>query len=217
MSRQSIFISPTEFKSDKLVISEPEQIKTKKNFKMKISGISYLNNKDEPCDLFLSLPNVETYGPFPQYNFKSTSKNMKDISGYTISYSNEETNKLFQSIQNIISKKFKKCNIKPVFTKNKNDKETAYFKVKMNGENISTSFYSDKKCTKTMDGLDIVSKYGELTPMINIRSIYFGAHGSSDYNCSVQINIAKAIFKEKQNIVPDFTFDGSDNEEEYEG
>src|SRR6266496_4131199 len=212
MSRQSICISPTEFKSDKLVISEPEQIKTKKNFKMKISGISYLNNKDEPCELFLSLPNVETYGPFPQYNFNATSKALKDICGYTISYSNEETNKLFQSIQKLISRKFKKCNIKPVF----NDKETAYLKVKMNGDSISTRFYSDKKCTKSINGLDIVKKYGELTPMIQIRSIYFGSHGTSDYNCSLQINIAKAIFKEKQNIIPDFILDDTDNEEEYE-
>ena len=106
-------------------------------------------------------------------------------------------------------KKFKKCNIKPVF----NDKKTAYFKVKMNGDSISTRFYSDKKCTKSIDGLDLVSKYGELTPMIHLRSIYFGSHGTSDYNCSIQINIAKAIFHEKQNITPDFNFDDSDNEE----
>src|SRR6266496_670054 len=109
-----------------------------------------------------------------------------------------------------ISDRFIISDPKEIKTKNKNGKETAYFKVKMNGENISTSFYSDNKCTKT---IDIVSKYGELTPMINIRSIYFGAHGTSYYNCSLQINIAKAIFKEKQNIVPDFNFDDSDNEE----
>ena len=110
-------------------------------------------------------------------------------------------------------KKFKKCHIKPVFTKNKNGKETAYFKVKMNGENISTSFYSDKKCSKTIDGLDIVSRYGQLTPMIHIKSLYFGTHGSSDYNCSLQINIAKAIFKGKQNIIPDFILDDTDNDD----
>src|SRR6266496_6087208 len=109
MSRSTICIMPSKFKVDKLIISEHKEIKTKGNFKMKISEVSYLNNKNEHCDLFLSLPTVETYGPFPQYNFKSTSKNIKYISGYTISYSNEETNKLFQSIQKIISKKFKKC------------------------------------------------------------------------------------------------------------
>src|SRR6266581_912845 len=209
MSRSTICIMPSEFISDRFIISDPKVIKIKNSFKMKISEIYYINDQNQPSDLYISLPTVETYGPFPQYNFNSTSKNIKDISGYTISYSNEETNKLFQSIQKIISKKIKKCNIKPVF----NDKETAYLKVKMNSDNMVTRFYSDKKCIKTIDGLDIVSKYGELTPMINIRSIYFGSHGTSDYNCSLQINIAKAIFKEKQNIVPDFTFDDSDNEE----
>src|SRR6266496_4966374 len=213
MSRSTICIMPSEFISDRFIISDPKVIKIKNSFKMKISEIYYINDQNQPSDLYISLPTVETYGPFPQYNFKSTSKNMKDISGYTISYSNEETNKLFQSIQNIISKKFKKCTIKPVFTKNKNDKETAYFKVKMNGDNIATSFYSDKKCTKTIDGLDIVSKYGELTPMIHLRSIYFGSHGTSDYNSSLQISIAKAIFQEKKNITPEFNFDDSDNEE----
>src|SRR6266496_3334682 len=209
MSRPTICISPTEFKVDKLIISEYKEIKTKNNFKMKISEIYYINDQNQPCDLYISLPSVETYGPFPQYNFNSTSKNIKDISGYTISYSNEIVNKLFHDIQKLISRKFKKCNIKPVF----NDKDTAYFKVKMNGDNIATSFYSDKKCTKSINGLDIVKKYGELTPMIQIRSIYFGSHGTSDYNSSLQISIAKAIFHEKQNITPDFNFDDSDNEE----
>src|SRR5467141_1415653 len=216
MWKPAICINVTKFNVNKLVISEPKQIKTKNNFKMKISEISYQNDKNEPCDLYVSLPTVDTYGPFQMYNYSSTSKAAKDICGYTVSYSNNQVNKLFQSIQKSISKKFKKCNIKPVFTENKNGKETAYFKVKMNGENIYTRFYSDKKCSKTIDGLDIVSKYGELTPMINIKSIYFGTHGSSDYNCSLQIYIAKAIFKEKQNIIPDFNLVDSEEEEENE-
>ena len=118
MSRPTICISPTEFKVDKLIISEHKEIKTKNNFKMKISEIYYINDQNQPCDLYISLPSVETYGPFPQYNFNSTSKNIKDISGYTISYSNEIVNKLFQDVQKIVSKRLKKCNIKPVFTKN---------------------------------------------------------------------------------------------------
>ena len=85
MSRQSICIKPSEFNVDKLVISEAKELKTKGNLKMKIAEISYLNDEEEPCDLYISLPTVETYGPFPQYNFNSTSKNIKDISGYTIS------------------------------------------------------------------------------------------------------------------------------------
>src|SRR6266496_6114970 len=212
MSRQAICINVRDFNIDNLVISGAREIKTKENIKMKVADIFYLNDQEEPCDFYISLPKMNTYGPYPQYKYGLSSKNLKDICGYSIAYQNEETNNMFQSIQKLISTKFNKYNIKPVF----NDKETAYFKVKMNGDSISTRFYSDKKCTKTIDGLDLVSKYGELTPMIHLRSIYFGAHGSSDYKCSLQIIIAKAIFKEKQNIVPDFTFDGSDNEEEYE-
>src|SRR5467141_3094485 len=174
MWKPAICINVTEFNVDKLVISEPKQIKTKNNFKMKISEISYQNDKNEPCGLFISLPKIETFGPHPFYSYDSSSKVSKDLCGYSISYQNQQVNQLFQSIQKSISKKFKKCNIKPVFTKNINGKETAYFKVKMNGENIYTRFYSDKKCSKTIDGLDIVSRYGELTPMINIKSIYFG-------------------------------------------
>src|SRR6266496_5294302 len=121
MSRSTICIKPSEFIADRVIISDPKEIKTKNNFKMKISEIYYINDQNQHCDLYISLPTVETYGPFPKFNFNSTSKALKDICGYTISYSNEETNKLFQSIQKIISKKFKKCNIKPVFTKNKND------------------------------------------------------------------------------------------------
>src|SRR6266496_1613407 len=102
MSRQPICIKPSEFIADKLVISEPEQIKTRNKKKLQISGISYLNNKDEPSDLYLSLPTVETYGPFPQYNFNSSSKSANDICGYTISYSNEDVRKLFKTIEEII-------------------------------------------------------------------------------------------------------------------
>src|SRR5258708_3785517 len=148
MSRSTICIDVTEFNVDKLVISEPKEIKTKNNFKMKISEISYQNDKNEPCELYFSLPTVDAYGPFPMYNFKSNSKDSKDICGFTISYSNKEVKQLFQSIQKSISKKFKKFNIKPVFTKNKNGKKTAYFKVKMTGENISTRFFQTKNVAK---------------------------------------------------------------------
>jgi len=214
MSHPTICINAKDFNADKLNISEPKEIKTKSNIKMKIAEISYLNDKDELCDLYITLPPVSTYGPYPQYNYNSSSKTEKDICGYTISYSNTEVNKLFHSIQKIISKKFKKYNMKPVFVKNKNNNDTAYFKVKMNGQNITTNFYSDKKCTQTINALDIVSKFGELTPMIHLRSIYFGSHGTSDYNCSLQISIAKAVFEVKENLTPDFNLDDSESEEE---
>src|SRR5258708_5981145 len=78
-------------------------------------------------------------------------------------------------------------------------------------------YKNDKKQTKTIDGLELIKKYGELTPMIHIKSLYFGNHGgSSDFNCSIQINIIKAIFLEKQNIIPDFVFNETDSEEETE-
>jgi len=216
MSRSTINIIAKNFNFDKLVISDSMEIKTKAGFKMKVAEISYLNDNNKPCDLYISLPKVETYGPYPQYPFNSTSKNSKDICGYTISYQHKEIKKLFQAIQKVVSKKFKKCNIKPVFTKNKNDIETAYFKLKMNGVNISTKFYSDNKCSKTINGLDIVTTYGELTPMIHVRSLYFGAHGSTDYNCSLQINLAQAIFKETQSNIPAMSIDSEEEQEQEE-
>src|SRR5882757_4538339 len=123
-----------------------------------------------------------------------------------------KTQKISVDIQYHIS--IKKLNIKPVFTKNKNDIETAYFKLKMNDANISTKFYSDNKCSKTINGLDIVTTYGELTPMIHVRSLYFGAHGSTEYNCSLQINLAQAIFKETQSNIPAMSIDSEEEEEQ---
>ena len=217
MSRQSICIPSKTFNADNLVISEVKEIKIKGNIKMKIAEIFYKNEKNEPCDLYLSLPKVDTYGPFPQYKFGSESKISENIVGYTISYQNESISNLFKNIQKTLSKQFKKSNIKPVFIMNKNGIDTAYFKVKMNGKEMITRFYTDKKQTKTIDGLDLIKKYGELTPMIHIKSLYFGNHGgSSDFNCSLQINIVKAIFLEKQNIIPDFVFNETDSEEEEE-
>jgi len=84
----------------------------------------------------------------------------------------------------------------------------------MNGIDIATQFYSNNKQTESLDGLDTVSKYGTLTPMIHIRSIYHGAHGSTDYNASIQTFIAKAIFKEKPSSTPDLIVE-DDDEEEY--
>jgi len=53
--------------------------------------------------------------------------------------------------------------------------------------------------------------------MVHLRSIYFGAHGNTEYNASLQINIVKAIFQEKQSSIPYFaSLDSSDLEEEEE-
>ena len=75
--------------------------------------------------------------------------------------------------------------MKPVFSKYKKEIETAYFKLKMNNNDITTQFLTDKKQNETVKGEDIVSKYGSVTPMIHIRSIYYGVHESTDYNASV--------------------------------
>jgi len=214
MYQSSINITAKNFNVDKLIISDSKEIKTKAGYKMKIAGISYLNDNNEPCDLYISLPKVETYGPYPQYPFGGGSKASKDICGYTISYQNKEIKKLFQTIEKIVSKKFGKCQIKPVYTKNKNNLDTAYFKVKMNGDQIATRFYSDKKQCKTINGLDIISKYGELTPQIHLRNIYFGNHGNTDYNCSLQINLTQAIFEESQNNIPLINFDSEEYDDE---
>ena len=216
MNQLTINITPKSFNADKLVVSDFKEIKTKNCIKMKVSDISYENDNGEACQLFMTLPTVETFGPYPQYDFNSNKESSTDINGCTISYSNEVVNQLFTKIQKIYSKKFKKFNIKPIFSKNKKDIETAYFKLKMKGADITTEFYSDKKCTKSINGLDLVSKYGSVTPMLHLRSIYFGAHGSSDYNASFQIYIVKAIFEEKQSLTPNFKFDDTDNEYEEE-
>jgi len=83
------------------------------------------------------------WGPYPQYTFNTTNKDPQNISGYTISYSNDETNKLFKKIQKICTKKLENLKLKPVFIENKDKKETAYFKLKMTGKYIATDFYVD--------------------------------------------------------------------------
>src|SRR5258708_37231340 len=106
MFRQSICITSKTFNADNLVISEVKQLKIKGNMKMKIAEITYKNEKNEPCDLYLSLPKLDTYGPFPQYKFGSESKKLEDVVGYTISYQNESISNLFKNIQKIVSKQF---------------------------------------------------------------------------------------------------------------
>src|SRR5271163_377730 len=214
MSRSTICINATDFNADNLVLSDCKEIK-KGNLKLKISDLSYLNEKNELCALYIQLAEVETFGPFPQYDFNSK-KTVNDINGYTISYSNDEACKLCKNILKICSNKFKKSNIKPVFIENKKNIKTAYFKVKMNDKNIATEFYSNKKCTESIDGLDLVGKFGSLTPMLHLKSIYFGAHGTSEYNASFQIYISKALFIEKQRfIIPELTWsDDTDDEDD---
>lgn len=214
--RSSITISFKDFNIAKLVISDQKSIITKSNIKMKLADIGYLNPKGELCDLYIRLPSVETYGAYPQYVFGSTSKTSEDINGYIIFYCNKEVNTLFKKISKMCSKKFTHSNIKPVFIKNEYDIETAYLKLKMNKNNndIETKFYSDKKCKHAISGQSIIRKFGTLSPTIHLKSIYFGSHGSSEFNASFQITVAKAIFEEKVPYEPECS--DSDEEEEEE-
>src|SRR5271163_534070 len=215
--RQTICITPTQFREDKLIISESQEIILKGNIKMKLSEISYLNEHNEACNLYVSLPKVSTFGPYPQYKFGSTSKTAEDVCGYTISYSNKKVFELFKLIHEICTKKIKKLKLKPVFINNKHGFETAYFKIKMNEKNMCTTFYSDKKCIKKINGIELIGKYGECTPVIHLRNIYYGNHNSSEYNASLQMNITKAVFIEESLYTPDPLCGDSDTdfEEEY--
>ena len=103
-----------------------------------------------------------------------------------------------------------------MFSKHKKGVKTAYFIVRMNGSDISIQFYSDKKCTKSIYGLDIISKFGDLTSLIHLWSIYHGAHGTSEYNSSFQINVAKVIFQQRASNIPDIILDTSEEEQEPE-
>jgi len=62
MSKPTICIFATNDNIDKIIISELKNIKTKNKLKLKLSDISYLNDQNELCDLYITLPKVETYG-----------------------------------------------------------------------------------------------------------------------------------------------------------
>ena len=105
MNQLTINITPKSFNADKLVVSDFKEIKIKNGIKMKVSDISYENDNGETCQLYITLPTIETFGPYPQYVFNSNKKSSTDINGYTISYSNEVVNQLFKKkIQKICSK-----------------------------------------------------------------------------------------------------------------
>jgi len=84
----------------------------------------------------------------------------------------------------------------------------------MNGKYIATEFHSNKKCNIFINGLDIVSKYGTLRrPMIHLKHIYFGDHGTTDYNASLKIYINYAIFEVEKDSRPESILDDSDDGE----
>jgi len=121
---------------------------------------------------------------------------------------------IIKKIQKICTKKLENLKLKPVFIENKDKKKTVYFKLKMTGKDIATDFYVDNKYKKAINGLDIVSKIGDLTPMIYLRSIYFGSHGDSEYNSSLQIIVTQAKIKEKQSNEPDYVLEDTDKKDD---
>src|SRR6266536_4584950 len=181
----------------------------------------YLNDKSELCDLYLILPQIETYSPSPIYKFNSNIKSSENIEGYSISYSHPDAEKVFDLITDVSQKTIgKQYTLKPTFNhKNKVENgvknrdelrpKVAYFKLmtfkdhKTNKLTISTKIY-DQKSKQLIDPFDVVSRLGLIRPMIYVQKIYFGSHGNSGYNASIQVRLVKANFQQISSELPDF-------------
>jgi len=50
--------------------------------------------------------------------------------------------------------------------------------------------------------------------LIHFRSIYFGSHGDSKYDASLQIIVTQAKIEEKQSNEPDFVLEDTDKEDD---
>jgi hypothetical protein len=228
MSRPTICIKPEEFNESNLIINEPKVYQPKDSkIKITTSDISYLNNKGEPCDFFVRLPSVDSFGPSPQHDFNSKNRRPDNIQGYTISYSQSDVEKMFEKIYKVCQNKInelaksepiKKCKLKPVFNYKKSGEgsKVAYFKlntVRDYQSNLLTILTKISNATKeSIDPIETVSKFGTMTPMIHIAKIYFGVHGNSEYGASIQSKVVRLQFKEISKSIPDFSSD----DEEYE-
>src|SRR5260221_712000 len=155
----------------------------------------YRNDKSELCDLYVVLPEMETYAPSPIYKFNSKNKSSENIEGYSVSYCHPDAEKVFDLINQVCQDKIgKQYKLKPTFnSKNKVDDgvkpqdksnpRVAYFKLmtlkdyKTNEITISTKIY-DQKSKQLIDPIDAVSKLGLITPMVHVQKIYFGSHGN---------------------------------------
>src|SRR6266536_6511926 len=127
MFRPAICITPQELNIELLEIKEPKVYKPRNiNLSINNSEILYRNNKGELCDLYLVLPEIETYGPSPINTFNSKIKSKENIQGYTISYSHRDVEKMFDSIhddfQNKINEIINNCKLKPIFNYRKKSK-----------------------------------------------------------------------------------------------
>src|SRR6266536_3948298 len=206
MSRPTICIKPQNFNVELLEIKESKVYKPKDtNLNIETSEILYVNDKEELCDFYLILPEIETYGPSPIYKFNSK-KSSENIEGYSISYCHPDVENVFDLINDICQNKIgKQYNLKPTFNyKNKLENgvktrdelkpKVAYFKLmtfkdyKTNKLTISTKIY-DKHSKELLDPIDTVSKLGMLRPMIHIQKIYFSSHGNSEFNTSIQVKL----------------------------
>src|SRR6266536_684327 len=222
MTRPTICIKPQEFNIELLEIKEPKVYKLKDtNLTIETSDIMYLNDNSDRCDLYLILPEIETYGPSPIYKFNSNIKSSENIEGYSVSYSRPDVAKVFDLINDVCQNKLgNKYTLKPTFNYNNKVEngtkirdelkpKVAYFKLltfkdyKTNKLTISTQIY-DKQSKQLINLIDTVSKLGLIRPMVHVQKIYFGSHGNSGYSASVQVKLVKAYFEEKSHELPDF-------------
>ena len=140
MSYPTICIKPEQFDKNNLVVKEATTYR-KQNVSIKTSQILYRNGAGDECLFYIALPKVSTYGPYPNKPFYPKPGD-DTIDSYTISYSNEKMEKMFKKIQEEITKQIalyqKKPKVKPLYTKNKNDNNVSYFKLKTIKENDQT-------------------------------------------------------------------------------
>ena len=220
MSRPTICIKPQEFNVDLLEIKEPKIYKPRdSNISIKTSEILYRNNEGKLCDIYIALPQIETYGPSPINTFNSKIKSRENIQGYTISYSHPQVEKILDSIydvfQNKINELINNCKLKPIFNYKKTENDlkvddkskpkVAYFKLKTSKDykTIETKMY-DLNSKQLIDPIDTISKFGSIKPMIHISNIYFGTHGNTNYRASIQIKVVKTYFQQISSELPDF-------------
>ena len=239
MSRPTICIKPQEFIESNVEIKEPKVYKSKyNNISTTTSEIFYRNSKGELCDLYIALPQIETYGPSPQYSFISKVKSPENIQGYTISYGHLVVENVFEALGKVCmskinefakSKKIKKCTLKPTFnyrTKLENGAKVedtskhkvAYFKLKTSKNHLTNELailttMIDKRTKEEINPHDTISKPGLLAPMICIKKIYFGSHGNTNYGASIQIEVSKLLFKHLSSNIPDFPNEDLDSDE----
>src|ERR1043165_4204384 len=106
MSRPTICIKPQDFNESNLVIYEPKVYQAKDGkIKITTSDILYLNDNNEPCDLFIKLPSVDTYDHLPEYIFKNKNRTPLNIEGYTILYCHSVVEKMFEVIIKVCQNK----------------------------------------------------------------------------------------------------------------